>query len=96
MAVYFVTGSSRGFGAEIVREALARGHQVVATARRAESVRDRFPYAGDASANALVEAEWEGPNRVRLTTGGEEEERTVHVVEISPSDGRPLRTVSMG
>ncbi len=34
MSVWFVTGASRGFGAEIVREALARGHQVVATARR--------------------------------------------------------------
>ncbi|MFI6085768.1 oxidoreductase [Streptomyces sp. NPDC051217] len=48
MAVYFVTGSSRGFGAEIVREALSRGHQVVATARSADRVRDRFPDAGDA------------------------------------------------
>lgn len=34
MGVWFVTGASRGLGAEIVREALARGHQVVATARR--------------------------------------------------------------
>lgn len=33
MAVWFVTGSSRGFGLEIVRAALARGDQVVATAR---------------------------------------------------------------
>lgn len=47
MAVYFVTGSSRGFGTEIVREALSRGHRVVATARSADRVRERFPAAGD-------------------------------------------------
>ncbi|MGC4942083.1 oxidoreductase [Kribbella sp. DT2] len=38
MSVWFVTGASRGFGAEIVREALARGHQVVATARHPEEI----------------------------------------------------------
>lgn len=31
--VWFVTGASRGFGREIVLEALAQGHRVVATAR---------------------------------------------------------------
>lgn len=36
--VWFVTGASRGLGAEVVREALARGHQVVATARRPEAI----------------------------------------------------------
>jgi NADP-dependent 3-hydroxy acid dehydrogenase YdfG len=35
MAVFFVTGSSRGLGAAIVERALADGHQVVATAREA-------------------------------------------------------------
>ena len=34
MSVWFVTGASRGFGAGIVAEALARGNQVVAAARR--------------------------------------------------------------
>lgn len=38
MGVWFVTGASRGLGAEIVREALSRGHGVIATARDAEAV----------------------------------------------------------
>jgi NAD(P)-dependent dehydrogenase (short-subunit alcohol dehydrogenase family) len=36
--VWFVTGASRGLGAAIVREALARGHSVTATARNPEAV----------------------------------------------------------
>ncbi|TDK25208.1 SDR family NAD(P)-dependent oxidoreductase [Arthrobacter crusticola] len=47
MSVYFITGASRGFGAELVREALSRGHQVVATARNRQAVSDTFPDAGD-------------------------------------------------
>ncbi|WP_046731406.1 oxidoreductase [Streptomyces humi] len=48
MSVWFITGSSRGLGLEITRAALAAGHQVVATARRAETVRERLPEADDA------------------------------------------------
>ena len=47
MSVWFVTGASRGLGAEIVRAALARGHRVAATARDADTVRTAFPGAGD-------------------------------------------------
>ena len=47
MSVWFITGASRGFGAEIVDKALAEGHQVVATARNTEGITDRFPDAGD-------------------------------------------------
>src|SRR5688572_19625110 len=36
--VWFITGASRGIGAEIAKAALAAGHQVVATARKPESV----------------------------------------------------------
>lgn len=43
MSVWFVTGASRGLGAEIVRVALARGHQVAATAREAEAVQRAYP-----------------------------------------------------
>lgn len=48
MSVWFITGASRGFGLEIVREALSRGDRVIATARRPESVAEQLPGAGDA------------------------------------------------
>src|SRR5690349_9293322 len=37
--VWFITGSSRGFGAELVRAVLANGDRVVATARKPEQLR---------------------------------------------------------
>jgi NAD(P)-dependent dehydrogenase (short-subunit alcohol dehydrogenase family) len=37
--VWFITGSSRGFGAELVRAVLAQGDRVVATARKPEQLR---------------------------------------------------------
>ncbi|MFD4234738.1 oxidoreductase [Streptomyces sp. NPDC058542] len=43
MSVWFVTGASRGLGAEITREALDRGHSVIATARDAAAVREAYP-----------------------------------------------------
>jgi NAD(P)-dependent dehydrogenase (short-subunit alcohol dehydrogenase family) len=47
MSVWFITGASRGLGAEIAKEALARGHQVVASARNADDIRAALPDAGD-------------------------------------------------
>src|SRR4051812_2567554 len=47
MSVWFITGASRGFGAEIVDQALAAGHQVVATARDPRTVTSRFPDSDD-------------------------------------------------
>lgn len=47
MSTWFISGSSRGFGIEIVREALGRGDTVVATARRPEAITAEFPDAGD-------------------------------------------------
>jgi NAD(P)-dependent dehydrogenase (short-subunit alcohol dehydrogenase family) len=38
--VWFITGASRGFGLLIAKDALARGDQVVATARNPQSVTD--------------------------------------------------------
>ncbi|MFE5943570.1 oxidoreductase [Streptomyces sp. NPDC056480] len=47
MSVWFVTGASRGLGAEITREALDRGHSVIATARDASAVLRAYPYVPD-------------------------------------------------
>ncbi|MEU7072426.1 oxidoreductase [Streptomyces narbonensis] len=43
MSVWFVTGASRGLGAKITREALGRGHSVIATARDASAVMRAYP-----------------------------------------------------
>jgi NAD(P)-dependent dehydrogenase (short-subunit alcohol dehydrogenase family) len=48
MSVRFITGTSRGFGRELVSSALAHGDHVVATARNPQRVVDAFPDAGDA------------------------------------------------
>ncbi|MET3924353.1 SDR family NAD(P)-dependent oxidoreductase [Devosia sp. 2618] len=45
--VWFITGSSRGFGRELVRSALAAGDFVVATARRPEQLADLVEQYGD-------------------------------------------------
>lgn len=45
--VWFITGSSRGFGRALVRAALEAGDQVVATARRPEQLRDFTAKYGD-------------------------------------------------
>jgi NAD(P)-dependent dehydrogenase (short-subunit alcohol dehydrogenase family) len=42
MKNWFITGASRGFGALIVERALAKGDAVVATARSAQAITDRF------------------------------------------------------
>lgn len=42
MKTWFITGASRGFGARIVELALAKGDNVVATARNPKAVTDRF------------------------------------------------------
>jgi len=39
---WFITGASRGFGALIAEQALARGDNVVATARNPETVAKRL------------------------------------------------------
>ncbi len=43
--VWFITGTSQGFGRELVRAALDRGDSVVATSRQPETVAAAFPNA---------------------------------------------------
>ncbi|MEU4097567.1 hypothetical protein [Streptomyces sp. NPDC026673] len=45
--------------------------------------------------SVLREAAWEGSHRVRLTVDTGEGDK-VHVIELSPADGRPDRTVTVG
>ncbi|MGW0749876.1 oxidoreductase [Streptomyces sp. NPDC002587] len=47
MSVWFVTGASRGLGAQITREALDRGHSVIATARDVSAVLRAYPAKPD-------------------------------------------------
>jgi NAD(P)-dependent dehydrogenase (short-subunit alcohol dehydrogenase family) len=47
MTVWFITGSSRGFGRELVSAALDAGDHVVATARNPESLADLVARGGD-------------------------------------------------
>ncbi|MFC9915064.1 oxidoreductase [Streptomyces sp. NPDC127197] len=47
MATWFITGASRGFGLEIARQALERGDNVVATARKPQDVEDVLSRYGD-------------------------------------------------
>ncbi|MCJ1688656.1 SDR family NAD(P)-dependent oxidoreductase [Rathayibacter sp. VKM Ac-2927] len=46
--VWIITGSSRGLGRAIAEDALANGHQVVATARRPEQLDELVAQYGDA------------------------------------------------
>lgn len=43
MKTWLITGASRGFGLHVAEEALRRGDQVVATARKPETVADQLP-----------------------------------------------------
>ncbi|WP_420077995.1 oxidoreductase [Streptomyces sp. JL4002] len=57
MSVWFVTGASRGLGAAITREALHRGHAVIATARDAAAVlRAQEDRTGDRPGDRLLAA----------------------------------------
>jgi NAD(P)-dependent dehydrogenase (short-subunit alcohol dehydrogenase family) len=42
MKTWFITGASRGFGAVVIEQALAKGDAVVATARNLKAVTERF------------------------------------------------------
>ncbi|MGC9944743.1 MAG: oxidoreductase [Verrucomicrobiota bacterium] len=45
--VWFITGTSQGFGRELVRAALQRGDSVIATSRNPQTVTSAFPDSGN-------------------------------------------------
>ncbi|MFB7030681.1 MULTISPECIES: hypothetical protein [unclassified Streptomyces] len=48
-------------------------------------------------ADALIDASWDGPDRVRLVTSGAEEgSEEVHLIDLDRETGRPSRAVRMG
>ncbi len=53
MRTWFITGASRGFGALIAEQALAKGDQVVATARNPKAIVERFGVRSNLLAVAL-------------------------------------------
>jgi NAD(P)-dependent dehydrogenase (short-subunit alcohol dehydrogenase family) len=71
MSVWFITGASRGFGAEIIDKALAAGHEVVATARSTAAITDRFPAAGDRVLPVAVDVTDEAQIAEAVTAGVE-------------------------
>ncbi|WP_432088375.1 hypothetical protein [Streptomyces sp. bgisy095] len=51
---------------------------------------------GDAE-NALIDASWDGPDRIRLVTSGAgEDSEEVHLIDLDRETGRPSRAVRMG
>ena len=53
MKTWFITGASRGFGALVAERALAKGDNVVATARNAKAIAERFGERANLLAVAL-------------------------------------------
>ncbi|MFF9016401.1 hypothetical protein ACF09C_25955 [Streptomyces sp. NPDC014870] len=53
-------------------------------------------FNGDDFTNGLHEASWVGPDRIRIVTGDPAEEAQVHLIDVDPETGRPLRTLTLG
>ncbi|HTV46868.1 MAG TPA: oxidoreductase [Phycisphaerae bacterium] len=62
---WFITGTSQGFGRELVRAALDRGDCVVATSRSPEKVRAAFADAGDRLHTAAMDLD--NPTQIAAT-----------------------------
>ncbi|SEO88046.1 SDR family NAD(P)-dependent oxidoreductase [Amycolatopsis saalfeldensis] len=98
--VWLVTGGSRGLGRAVVEEALAAGHQVVATARSIDSLKDldgryaetllRFPLdvTDPAQAQAAVAAAVERFGRLDVVVNNASYANTASVEEVELDDFR--------
>ncbi|MBT2365367.1 hypothetical protein J7E88_08525 [Streptomyces sp. ISL-10] len=53
-------------------------------------------FKGDDPANALTEAAWAGPDRIRLVTDDGDGGVRTHAIDLSPTTGEPSRTLSRG
>jgi NAD(P)-dependent dehydrogenase (short-subunit alcohol dehydrogenase family) len=53
--VWFITGTSQGFGRELVRAALQRGDSVIATSRQPQAVSAAFPKAAEGLLTASMD-----------------------------------------
>ncbi len=71
MARWLITGCSTGFGREIARAALAAGHSVVVTARRAESVADLADEFGDRALGVALDVT--DPDQIAAAVGAADE-----------------------
>ena len=71
MSVWLITGSSRGFGRELVTAALAAGDQVVATARRPADLADLVTQGGDAILPIALDVTDSEAARAAITAGAE-------------------------
>ncbi|WP_113699465.1 oxidoreductase [Nonomuraea lactucae] len=66
MTTWFITGASRGFGLEIARQALERGHNVVGTARDHEAVEKALPQYPDRLLAAALDVTEENQARAAV------------------------------
>jgi NAD(P)-dependent dehydrogenase (short-subunit alcohol dehydrogenase family) len=90
MSVRFVTGASRGFGVEIVRTALAEGHQVVAAFERIDVLVDN---AGHGLLSAVEEATDQDVRAVHVNHAqlGDPAKGAEAIVKIAGAPNAPLR-----
>jgi NAD(P)-dependent dehydrogenase (short-subunit alcohol dehydrogenase family) len=83
--VWFITGASRGFGLEIARAALERGHSVVAAARNPEAVGRALGFRDNLLAVEL------DVSMERQAQAGDPVKAAAAILEIATAQDPPLR-----